>query len=297
MQRLALAGHYGRPVEIDVCAPCHQVWFDAIESARLSGPGLLDLLANMAAAQREPHHAPAEVVECPRCRATLRPVHNRTRWGRTTQLECPQHHGTLQSFAQVLAEKGLIRPMTGNDAAWSTGDGVRRGCLNCGAELGMGAASCSHCGTQPALLDVARLAGALDPDGATRGHAVHRKAPRHTALPCFACGASTAPAARVCAHCGATQAAFGLIEALAALRPLQEALVEHQRKPVPHVVAGRLERLRTDLPRRREWVREMEASAAGDAGDRSAAGSAPLEEPVDLLEALRRVADWLVARR
>lgn len=291
MQRLALAGHYGQRVELDLCAPCHQIWFDAIESARLSGPALLDLLAAMAAAQIEPHHALGPAVECPRCRAALRPVHNRTRWGRTTQLECPQRHGTLQSFAQLLAEKGLVRPMAGIDR--DAEGAAAPACLNCGAGLDTGAAPCSHCGTQPALFDVARLARALDPEGATREHAVHRTAAQRTALPCFACGAPTTPAARVCAHCGATQAARGLREALAALMPLQTALVEHQRKPAPHVVAGRLDRLRADLPRRREWVREMEASAEGGARGRAAADDPVSGESVDLLDALQRIADWL----
>ena len=30
MLALPLAGHYGQQVEIDLCAPCHLVWFDPI---------------------------------------------------------------------------------------------------------------------------------------------------------------------------------------------------------------------------------------------------------------------------
>lgn len=300
MQRLALAGHYGQRVEIDLCAPCHQIWFDAIESARLSGPGLLELLATLAVAQREPHHAPAADVECPRCRAALKPVHNRTRWGRTVQLECPRRHGALQSFAQLLAEKGLVRPMTSADRAGLAEAGGVFACLNCGAALD-GSGPCSHCATEPALFDVARLAQALDPEGATRAHDVHRTSARRAALSCFACGAPAAPVARICAHCGATQAVAGLREALAALAPLRQALDEHQRRPAPHVVAGRLDRLRADLPRRREWVREMEASTRDgerlDAGVPEWASTGEPIESVDLLDALWRVARWLDATR
>jgi len=43
MQRLALNGHYGQQVEIDLCAPCHLVWFDAVESVRLTGVSTLSL--------------------------------------------------------------------------------------------------------------------------------------------------------------------------------------------------------------------------------------------------------------
>jgi lipoic acid synthetase len=38
-RRLALPGHYGSSVEIDVCASCDLVWFDGTETARLNGPG------------------------------------------------------------------------------------------------------------------------------------------------------------------------------------------------------------------------------------------------------------------
>ena len=286
MQRLALAGHYGQRVELDLCAPCHQIWFDAIESARLSGPALLDLLAAMAAAQIEPHHALGPAVECPRCRAALRPVHNRTRWGRTTQLECPQRHGTLQSFAQLLAEKGLVRPMAGIDRA-AEGDAAPT-CLNCGAGLGTGAATCSHCGTQPALFDVARLAHALDPEGATRAHAVHRTAPQRAALPCFACGAPTTAAARVCSHCGATQAARGL-RGHAARLPLEpdvhvalgDAVVERERVlhrgERPIVVALGLQRHAEVGPRAREPGLDLDRAALR--GDRLVVAREAPEDP------------------
>ena len=55
MQRLGLAGHYGASVELDVCASCDLVWFDGTETARLNGPGLLELIGLMAAAYDLPH--------------------------------------------------------------------------------------------------------------------------------------------------------------------------------------------------------------------------------------------------
>ena len=55
MQRLGLAGHYGANVELDVCASCDLVWFDGTETARLNGPGLLELIGLMAAAYDLPY--------------------------------------------------------------------------------------------------------------------------------------------------------------------------------------------------------------------------------------------------
>ena len=106
MAGLVLDGHYGRHVEIDRCAPCHLVWFDTVESVRLSGTGMLSLLGDMAQAQREPHRLLRPDPRCPRCDGTLKVIHNRTRWGSTRQLECPRQHGVYQTFAQFLSEKG-----------------------------------------------------------------------------------------------------------------------------------------------------------------------------------------------
>jgi len=117
MRALRLAGHYGQQVEIDVCAPCHLVWFDPVESARLSGPGLLALIGEMASAQSLAHRLARPDMHCPRCRGGLHQVHNRTRWGRSLQLECTLHHGALQTFGQFLTEKGLLRPMSSADRA------------------------------------------------------------------------------------------------------------------------------------------------------------------------------------
>ena len=68
MQRLTLPGHYGMPVELDVCAACHLVWFDTTETARLGGPALLTLIGRMAQAQSLAHEVLRPDGACPRCR-------------------------------------------------------------------------------------------------------------------------------------------------------------------------------------------------------------------------------------
>ena len=108
MQVIGLPGHYGRTVEIDVCAPCHLVWFDLTETARLSGPALLELIGTMARAQSLPHEPLHAHAGCARCGGGLKTVHNRSRWGRSLQLECRIGHGAYQSFAEFLQEKGAV---------------------------------------------------------------------------------------------------------------------------------------------------------------------------------------------
>lgn len=261
MQVLALQGHYGRAVEIDLCAPCHLVWFDPVESARLAGPGLLALIGTMAEAHTLAHNAARPGLHCPHCRGGLKTVHNRTRWGQSLQLECSQGHGSWQTFAQFLTEKGLLRPLSSADRARAHAAGAVH-CINCGGALGPADERCSWCTSVPALVDVARLARALDPESATAGHAVHGTATRGTALQCAACGAAQPPEPGwQCTSCGATLAAIGLAEAHQKVQALGPALRAHAAKPAPHVVQQRLAAQQRGLDRERERVEQWQKEA------------------------------------
>jgi predicted nucleic acid-binding Zn ribbon protein len=268
MQRLMLPGHYGRMVEIDLCSHCHLVWFDTTETARLSGPALLELIGAMALAQSLPHQTLSAQAGCARCGATLKTVHNRSRWGQSLHLECRAGHGAYQPFAQFLQEKGLLRPMSRIDRARLIEKQGRIDCVNCGAAVGRDDQTCSYCGSVPSLLDVARLARALDPEGAIQPQAVHRDSARLQALQCGACGAALPPGLSVdCAQCGATLAISRLAEAHERVATLGPALRAHAEKPAPEVVRRRLQALDADLPRRREFAAKMEAEAAARRGE------------------------------
>ncbi len=261
LQVLALDGHYGSTVEIDLCAPCHLVWFDMVESARLTGPGLLALVGAMAQAQTLAHQPLRPQLPCPRCQAPVRTVHNQTRWGRSLQRECPERHGAWQSFAQFLSEKGLLRAMTVADRAHALQAGALH-CVNCGGAIGPADTACSWCTAQAAVVDVARLARALDVEGATRDHAVHRTAQRTTARSCQACGAPQADGtAWNCAQCGATLTAPGLAAAHRAVLALEPALRAHAAKPAAHVVRARLAAQEPALQRQRERTAALQAEA------------------------------------
>lgn len=304
MQVLELPGHYGQRVEIDLCAPCHLVWFDLVESARLSGPGLLALVGAMAEAQARghalPHQPLADGAHCPRCRGALRQVHNRTRFGRSLQLECAQRHGAFQTFAQFLSEKGLLRPMSSADRARALAQGGALHCVNCGGDIGERDTVCGWCGSVPSVVDVARLARALDPEGATTAHAVHATAARQGALQCAACGAAQPPnAGWRCTSCEATLTAPGLAEAHRAVAALEPALRAHAERPAPEVVRRRLQAQSTGLERQRQRAAEMQAEA--DA--RSGRALPPERDPVEITQwlallrdatgALPRWAAWL----
>lgn len=267
MLRLALPGHYGRGVELDVCAGCHLVWFDLTETARLTGTALLELIGQMAASQSLPHEVLRKGAGCARCEGSLKTVHNRSRWGESLQLECVARHGAYQSFAQFLQEKGLLRPMSRIDRAQLLRQNGRIDCVNCGAAIGADDERCRYCRSVASLLDVARLAHALDPEGAIAPQAVHGLKPEQVALQCGACGAALPIGQSLeCATCGATLAINRLAEAHARVDALAPALLAHAAKPAPEVVKRRLDVLGADMPRRREWAKEMEAETRARRG-------------------------------
>ena len=272
MRALRLPGHYGSTVEIDLCAPCHLVWFDVVESARLSGPGLLALIGEMAAAQTLAHQPLRPDLGCPHCGSAVRTVHNRTRWGHSLQQECPRRHGAWQTFGQFLNEKGLLRPMSSADRARALQRPGGLNCVNCGGAIGAEQTVCPWCASVPAVVDVARLAHALDPEGATAAHAVHHSGARTSALACQACGAAVPPDATWhCQQCGATLTAPDLAEAHRQVSALGPELKAHAAKPSAQIVQRRLAAQSAGLERQRERAAAMQA----EADQRSGRGATP----------------------
>lgn len=263
MQRLAFAGHYGQQVGLDLCRHCDWVWFDDIETAQLSGgPALLELIGAMASSHDLPHEMLRSDPRCPRCDGKLSIVHNQSRWGRSSQLQCRRRHGAYQSFAQFLEEKGLLRPMSRIDRAKLLRDRGRIECVNCGGEIAKDDDRCRYCRSIPSLLDVARLARALDPHETIEPPAVFRARARQGALQCAACGVALPPGETIsCSQCGATLAITSLAEAHASVQALAPALRAAAEHPRPELVERRLSALDADLPRRREWVAGMQAEA------------------------------------
>lgn len=260
LQRLALPGHYGSSVELDLCADCDLVWFDLTETAQLAGPGLLELIGRMAESHARPHELLRPDARCPRCDGKLRVAHNQSRWGRSSQLQCERRHGAYQSFAQFLEEKGLVRPMSRLDRARLLRDKGRIECVNCGAAVGTGDERCRSCLSVPSLLDIARLAHAVDPLDTIEPHAVHATLAKQAALQCAVCGVALPPGETVsCSQCGATLAITSLAEANASVQALAPALREAAAHPSPRVLKRRLDAIDADLPRRREWAASLEA--------------------------------------
>jgi Transcription factor zinc-finger len=220
LRLIALEGHYTHKVEVDVCLHCHLVWFDALESVRLSGLGWVQLIRQMIASPAL--NAPlAPRLGCVRCQSPLKVVRNLTRFGRTAAQECPQGHGQYQGYSLLLAERGLVRPIYPHDRQALREQGRALGCLNCGAQVANDAQSCSYCDSPLVMVDVPRLTAALL---LRFGDAVPMDTPaQQLGLACIGCGQPLDPTQDIrCANCDQSVA----LPHLQLLTPLLDS-VEH----------------------------------------------------------------------
>ncbi|MEO8385461.1 MAG: hypothetical protein ABI583_09485, partial [Betaproteobacteria bacterium] len=111
MERVELASHIGTPIEIDVCWPCHVIWFDHLESASLSAGSVIELFKRIHAARDGVRNMLKIVVACPICATTLKNTSDLAKGGRFTYSRCANGHGRLISFTQFLREKSFIRSL------------------------------------------------------------------------------------------------------------------------------------------------------------------------------------------
>jgi len=195
-----LDAHYERRVEIDVCAPCRLVWFDERESLRLSGLGWIELLAQLQHDEASLAAWAGKALGCARCHRPLRSETNATRYGRFVANRCSAGHGTLQSQAMLLAERGLVRAPTAVERAAARAEQREWACLNCGATVPGEATACAYCKTPVLLYDLPRLADSLRPHAAYRENV---EAGLTDAWPCHACGQVLDPTCdALCRQCG-----------------------------------------------------------------------------------------------
>ncbi|MGA8513548.1 MAG: zf-TFIIB domain-containing protein [Burkholderiaceae bacterium] len=196
---MVLEGHYTAKVQVDVCPRCHLVWFDPLESVRLSGLGWVQLIRQMIASPAV--NAPlAQRLACVRCQSPLKAVRNLTRFGRSAAQECPSGHGHYQGYSLLLAERGLVRPIYPHDRQALLAQGRSLGCLNCGAQLDSTAQECSYCDSPVVLVDMPRLTQALL---MRFGDALELNAPaQQLGVACIGCGQALDPTQDIrCDHC------------------------------------------------------------------------------------------------
>lgn len=245
MVHLALPGHSRARVDLDHCRPCGLVWFDALESVHLSGLGWVRLLRELQLGMTTAGMGSTAVVpapgafmsdaagdlrprECPLCKATLKSVHNRTRFGRFPALECPGCGGHLHGQAGLLAERGLVRPLLPTERRALREERRELCCLGCGAPSDGTAETCRYCASPLLMIDLPRLSHAL------RLHAGMADEPtpadgRPLAWACRGCGMALDPSRDTqCPQCRHVVVVPSLLDLLPLLDGLEREWLDRQ---------------------------------------------------------------------
>ena len=159
MQRLTLAGHYGRTLAIDLCPACAHVWFDGHEDLHLAPAGVLRLFEAMGRAATGARVAVGARKVCPRCATGLLRTHDRIRQTPYEYFRCTQGHGRFMGFAAFLRARHFVRDLTEAEVATLRVDARVIKCVNCGAATDISTRStCEYCQAPIAVLDADQLA-------------------------------------------------------------------------------------------------------------------------------------------
>lgn len=172
MRSLSLGRRTAGEAVVDLCAPCHLLWFDAFESAQLTPGATLTLFAAIRDGGPADRHPIPSRLGCPRCSAPLVPTQDLQRTTRFSYHRCPRGHGRLTPFIQFLREKDFIRPLPPAEIARLAAHTAEIRCSGCGAPVDLARdTACGHCGAPIAILDpdaMARTIGALETAEAKR---------------------------------------------------------------------------------------------------------------------------------
>jgi hypothetical protein len=154
MAPMALEGHMGAPLEIDVCASCRAFWFDRRESLQLAPASTLRLFT-LIGSEAGARSTIAALLKCPRCAARLLKTNDLQRNTAFRYWRCPHEHGRFITFFDFLREKDFIRPLSAAQLAELRRNVQTVNCSNCGGPVDLArGGECTHCGSPLSLLDM-----------------------------------------------------------------------------------------------------------------------------------------------
>jgi DNA-directed RNA polymerase subunit RPC12/RpoP len=150
----SLAGAHGMPLEIDVCYSCNAIWFDQMESARLSPDGVIELFGLIHQRGTTSARPFSARMACVRCGDGLFEVSDMARNNRFKYRRCPGGHGRLTTFYHFLAEKQFVRTLTKPEREQLCATVKQIKCSSCGAPVDVGQHdACPHCKSPITVLD------------------------------------------------------------------------------------------------------------------------------------------------
>jgi transposase len=162
MTALALHGHYGRPIAIDLCHGCNSVWFDEREDLHLAPGAVVQLFEAMGHAATLARTPMAARKTCPRCRTGLLRTHDRVHGTPFEYFRCTQGHGRFMGFGAFLRGRRFVRDLTADEVRTLSVEARVVKCVNCGASTDIRTHSvCEYCRAPIAVLDASQLATTL----------------------------------------------------------------------------------------------------------------------------------------
>ena len=154
--------HIEGEVEVDICWPCHLIWFDHMESVAMSAQSVIDLFKQIHAHRADERQVVSLTGNCPTCNSALLQSFDFSRTGRFQYHRCPTGHGRLITFMQFLREKHFVRTLSPSEVRTLAITVRQIRCSSCGAGIDITHdAACTHCAAPVAVLDEAAVAKAL----------------------------------------------------------------------------------------------------------------------------------------
>ncbi len=158
MAPLKLVNHTGTPLEIDVCWPCHMIWFDGYESMALSPNSVVELFRKIHEAQKNNESGARNLISkklsCGVCSGKLEHTHDLQLHGRFAYHRCGHGHGRASTFTQFLQEKNFVRSLKPWEVRTLSAKVKQIRCSSCGGPIDLEKdTACSHCGSAISVLD------------------------------------------------------------------------------------------------------------------------------------------------
>jgi len=154
MESQSFDRHLAGDVAVDLCFPCHLIWFDSTESLQLAPAGVLELFKLIHRHERGERHPLRERFGCPRCGGRLARTEDMSKSGRFRYFRCAKNHGRLTPFFDFLREKQFVRALTPAEIARVRAEIRQVQCSGCGAPIDLGRDTrCPHCAAPIAILD------------------------------------------------------------------------------------------------------------------------------------------------
>jgi Zn-finger nucleic acid-binding protein len=162
MEKAAFDRQLGGALRLDLCYPCHAIWFDRNESMQLAPAAVIELFRQIHRHEGEPRYALKPKPACPRCRAELVRTQDLTKSGRFSYYRCAAGHGRMTPFFEFLREKHFVRSLNAGELHRLRAQVKQVRCSGCGAPIDLHRdLACGFCKAPVAVLDADAVEKAL----------------------------------------------------------------------------------------------------------------------------------------